>query len=95
MLCRFWKRNNLRADLNNPNNTKLKMHEADRTGRVMHIARGAFLEMMDTELPDDLPMVYADPKLLEAIESLYVNKEGINVWCITCRSDYSLFTFGL
>jgi len=50
--------------------THLKMGEANRTGRFIHIKRKVLREMIDIEVPDKLPMMFTTVEVIDNFISM-------------------------
>lgn len=50
--------------------TNLKMENANRTGRIAHLRRSVFSKVFNTTVSQDLPMVFVDKDVLDALEKM-------------------------
>lgn len=48
-------------------NTRVKLEDAHRTGAVIHMKRDVFKATFDTEIADDLPMVFVDDEVVALV----------------------------
>lgn len=50
--------------------TKIKLHEAKRTGRIAHVRREVANNMLRANLPANLPFVFVDKGVIDLLEKM-------------------------
>lgn len=60
------------VEVNEPENGRknLKQEEADRTGNIAYIKRHVAKEMFNINIPDNLPLLFVDGKVIAMLESM-------------------------